>query len=158
MTIITLIHGTWARGAQWTKDTSPLANALKERIEGEVRIETFSWSGRNLHSSRRRAAVNLRRHVLITAKQYPEARHFLIAHSHGGVVALYALADAEAKASVSGVICLATPFIVRRARPFPKHTFGLLCALVAVVVFIILGNFFRDWGATGNAVTEEVLT
>jgi len=145
MTIITLIHGTWARGAQWTKDTSPLAIALKERIEGDVRIETFRWSGRNLHSSRRRAAVNLRRHVLITARQYPEARHFLIAHSHGGVVALYSLADAEAMGSVSGVICLATPFIVRRARPLPKQTFGLLCGFVAVAVFIFLGNFFREW-------------
>jgi pimeloyl-ACP methyl ester carboxylesterase len=137
MTIVTLIHGTWARGARWTEDTSPLAISLKERIHGEVQIEPFEWSGRNLHFSRRRGAAKLRAHIVSVGTKFPQDRHFLIAHSHGGTVALYALVEPELLSLVSGVICLATPFIVSRPRQYPEGTFGSFAFLFVCLAFTL---------------------
>src|SRR2546421_3776899 len=113
--IITLIHGTWARDAPWTQATSGLAKALA-KVLGSVHFERFAWSGSNSHSARCRAATDLRQHIRDCKGSYPLQDHFLIAHSHGGNVVLYALRDKTAAASVRGVICLSTPFIQCRHR------------------------------------------
>jgi hypothetical protein len=46
----------------------------------------------------------------------PTSLHFIVAHSHGGMVALYALRDQALAAKIDGLITLSTPFLVRRDR------------------------------------------
>jgi len=113
--VITLVHGTWAPDAPWTQSTSDLAQALSTALE-RVHFERFVWSGSNSHRARCRAARNLQEHISNCAGKYGQQDHFVIAHSHGGNVALYALRDKDAARSVRGTICLSTPFIHCRKR------------------------------------------
>jgi hypothetical protein len=70
--------------------------------------------------------------------QVPSAKHFIIAHSHGGNVALYA---AE-RTQVDGIVCLATPFIHAAARDesligmkaIQRGLFGMACLVIIATV------------------------
>jgi hypothetical protein len=48
--------------------------------------------------------------------QWPNARHYVVAHSHGGNVAFQALGDPVLNERIRGLVCLSTPFltVVRR--------------------------------------------
>jgi hypothetical protein len=83
---------------------------------GDIHFERFSWSGSNSHRARCRAATALRQHIRNCTNIYPQQDHFIIAHSHGGNVVLYALRDKDIADSVRGVVCLSTPFIHCRHR------------------------------------------
>lgn len=153
VTIITLVHGTWARGAEWIKDSSPLAEALKRDVQGEVRIAPFNWSGGNRHFKRRQAADDLRRVLESQVEEYPESRRFVIAHSHGGNVALYALNDPDIGEKITGTICLSTPFIHCRPRIFPEGTLLISYMILAVVFCLLLFRGVEVW----PALTSEYL-
>jgi hypothetical protein len=62
------------------------------------------------------AAVRLRADLWQAIAEFPDARHVVIAHSHGGNVALYALKDPELRSQIAGVVTLATPFFTARDR------------------------------------------
>ena len=71
-------------------------------------------------------------------EKFPKARHFVIGHSHGGNVMLYAMKDAALSDRIAGAVTLATPFItVRRRRLHPLVLFGIL--------FIVLLGFVEAW-------------
>ena len=92
----------------------------------------FEWSGANTEWERLRYAGaerdltdapagppdagTLRAHVADTKKTYPDARHVLVAHSHGGNVCLAALRNRDTRAAVHGLACLSTPFVNVRSR------------------------------------------
>jgi hypothetical protein len=76
-------------------------------------------------------------------ESYPDAAHFVIAHSHGGNLALYALHDARLQERLSGIICMNTPFISATRRDAEQLFFGL-----RVLVIIVYGV----WAASGFAV------
>jgi Alpha/beta hydrolase family len=114
--VVTLVHGTWAPEAAWTKTTSPLVEALSRSLGDGVQVEPFQWSGSNSHYARSRAATALRQHIQKCSERYFGANQFVIAHSHGGNVALYALRDPEVQRQVRGTVCLSTPFIYCRRR------------------------------------------
>ena len=143
MTIITLIHGTWARHAKWAKKDSPLVDAMESRIGGDVQIESFPWSGRNLHLVRRRAASNLQRRIRRISADNPGAKQFLIAHSHGGNVALYALTNPDVSGLVTRTICLSTPFILCRGRSFPHNTIELLGSIILLGLLFMYSGSIR---------------
>ena len=63
-----------------------------------------------------KAAVKLRADLYQAIHDYPSSKHVIIAHSHGGNVALYALKDAELRSRVSGLVTLATPFLFVESR------------------------------------------
>jgi hypothetical protein len=44
---VTLIHGTFAKGALWTKEGSPLWRDLQNRFGCSALIDRFDWSGDN---------------------------------------------------------------------------------------------------------------
>jgi hypothetical protein len=117
--VITLVHGTrvfLTRPPQWINENSPLCQCLKAKVPNCV-IQQFPWPGSNSMRSRIRAAVDLRQFLRASRSRYPSAQHFVIAHSHGGNVALHAICGTELEASIQGIICLATPFLhVRRNR------------------------------------------
>ncbi len=68
-------------------------------------MEAVNWGAGNSFAQRRDGALLLRRHLL----EHSEYEHFVIAHSHGGNVALRA-ADGD-DALFKGLICLNTPFL-----------------------------------------------
>ncbi len=116
--MITLIHGTFARNAAWTRDGSLLRKAIADRLApATVEFASFHWSGGNSHRDRIRGGLALRRFLREQVKAYPDSRRFLIAHSHGGNVALYGLRRLRPRLTVKGVACLGTPFIHCAWRP-----------------------------------------
>ena len=134
---ITLVHGTFARGAPWTQDDSRLSTALRGGLDGTVEIERCEWSGWNTAGARADGAKNLVRHLRAQGGKAVQERRFVVAHSHAGNIALYALRDAAAAALVDGVVCMSTPFFVARRRDLgPKGTENILLVLfVASFVF-----------------------
>jgi pimeloyl-ACP methyl ester carboxylesterase len=101
--VLTLIHGTWAPHAPWTLPDSPLRKALAGQLGDRIAFETLEWSGANTHRARREAAQKLRAQLADSIAANPLARHFLVAHSHGGNVALYAMADATLRQHIAGI-------------------------------------------------------
>jgi hypothetical protein len=80
----------------------------------------FVWRGflssflNNAHRYRLRGAEALRIKLLQVRQTNPGASIFVISHSHGGNVSLYAMRDEAVAQSVTGIICMATPFFVVR--------------------------------------------
>lgn len=109
--VVTLVHGTWPGAASWCQDMSPLCVALRRAFPYEILFKPFSWSGGNSLRARAKAAAGLRSHLYSAIVTWPRARHYVIAHSHGGNIALYALRDADLASRITGVVCLATPFL-----------------------------------------------
>jgi hypothetical protein len=123
--VITLVHGTWAPRAPWTRSDSELCRTLQHTLAGDAVFRAFRWSGRNSFRARRKAAGELRIHLHQSLTKWPEARHYIIGHSHGGNVMFYALRDHELGQAVHGVVCLSTPFIHARPRVLGRLT-GLI--------------------------------
>lgn len=121
--IFVLVHGTFAPSAEWAQLPSSCLRAALENEFGSqgVLFEPFVWRGlfssflNNAHRYRLRGAKVLRAKLIQLRQENPYAKIFVIAHSHGGNVALYATRDKEAANAVSGIICMATPFFVVRS-------------------------------------------
>jgi hypothetical protein len=122
--VITLVHGTFAINAEWTRPGSRLREVVQDRLGGptNVQFHVFRWGGllgswiNNGHRYRIQAGDQLRSDLLRTLEGNRNAKHFIIAHSHGGNVALYALRDLRLQKAIRGVVCLATPFVHCEAR------------------------------------------
>ena len=113
-----LIHGTFAPGAIWTHRDSPLIQKLQGHFAGiRVMFQPFDWPGlfggrfNNSHFYRYAASRALLGLLDRLHGTFPRARVFLVAHSHGGNVALYAANATESTGVVHGIICMGTPFI-----------------------------------------------
>lgn len=133
--VVTFVHGTFARKASWIRGDSELSRALGEKLR--VKPLVFQWSGLNSSRARLQAAGQLRDHLRELLEKHRTARHYVIAHSHGGNVALYALQDEDLKKRISGVVCLSTPFLHVRERALPISTEGFpVVAAIAVIVWI----------------------
>lgn len=100
--MVTLLHGTWARNAPWTQTGSPLRTCLEQ---AGYRVEVANWGAGISFAERSDGAFLLRRHLL----EHPEYEHVVIAHSHGGNVALRAIDGDDTL--IKGLICLNTPFL-----------------------------------------------
>src|SRR5688500_13898345 len=138
--VITLVHGTWSRHKGWTAAGSLLRRELELGLP-KVATRAFPWSGANTHAARIRAGAGLARFIRAGHARYPAARHFVIAHSHGGNVAMYAMRDPAARAALSGIVTLATPFMHARPRRFHRSLTAaaiLLLGAPLVVVFALL--------------------
>jgi hypothetical protein len=134
--LVTLVHGTFAPNAPWTAAGSSLFEATRRALGDAAQIDAFVWSGANSHAVRRQAGQSLAAFLARRAAAAPGRRHLLIAHSHGGNVALYALKLQPALApTVAGIVTMATPFITVRRRQI-HAAIRLLSWLVPPAVFI----------------------
>ena len=110
--IFTLVHGTFSKGAPWVKndhDPTLFRTRLRVALEAEFDVQyddTFDWGHDsflrpwdNTLSARKSGAKKLIDH-LTTAVNGDEARRYLVAHSHGGNIALQALKDETARQKV----------------------------------------------------------
>jgi hypothetical protein len=134
--VVTLVHGTFARSAGWTKPSSALCTALKERLPGEVSFESFAWSGANSHRDRLEAGERLNRQLKSQLAQAPGASHAVVGHSHGGNVALYTAKQAGLDGELASIICLNTPFVCVT----PRSVASLLYfSFLLLVGFLLIG-------------------
>jgi hypothetical protein len=160
--LVTLVHGTFARNAPWTHDDSKLCTGLRAAFGGGVCFRRFPWSGRNSASDRAEASEALAKQIADDVCQYPSARQFVIAHSHGGNFALSAVANAGLVDRIAGVVCLATPFLVSRKRDLGKDPLAFAVGMVLIVVFaaILIVNAVVDplgWASEWKTTAKAVL-
>ena len=87
-----LIHGTFARVLPWYKKGGSGYEALSQALTAKNQpflIHPFSWTGYNNHQARTKAAQELQELLQqLSANKYHTIH--IIAHSHGGTVALLA--------------------------------------------------------------------
>src|ERR1700730_15831249 len=98
--LITLVHGTRGRGIFscppregrppfWFEDGSPFLARLSAGIADiPHRIKPLLWSGANSIFERDRTAQLLGEYLAAEHAQHPLASQLIIAHSHGGNIAL----------------------------------------------------------------------
>ena len=159
--VVTLVHGTWAPDADWTREKSPLRKLLQEQFGDDVHVNPFTWSGANDYGGRLAAGKELRQCLGELTNTYTTAKHVIVAHSHGGNVALYALNDEKTASKISGLVTLATPFLVCKPKRFAlslgiliySAVFGsALLFLSSVVVPLVLRGL--DYAHTLNGWRE----
>ena len=85
-----------------------------------VSFREFAWSGANTHAARLEVGDHPAQYLCDGHALDPDARHFVVAHRHGGNVALYAMRDAAARAVAAGSS--------RSARPSSRHEHAI-CAV-----------------------------
>jgi hypothetical protein len=139
--VITTVHGTWARNASWVLPDSRLGLWLRLQLQ-PAHIAPFRWSGRNSVKAREEASLALQDHLRAYRARYPNARHAVVAHSHGGNVALAALADRELASGTLGVVTLGTPFLsARTVSPEPLLTYAdaIVASIFSGVAIYALG-------------------
>lgn len=114
MLYIVLIHGTRAKNAPWTRQGSPLRHWLQNYFSGDLEFLAYQWSGKNNFHSRAVASdelVNLLRKLILSDST---AKFFMVAHSHGGNVALQIGKYQDISERIVGLVCLATPVLIAR--------------------------------------------
>jgi hypothetical protein len=143
--LITLVHGTWPRGLFprlsrfkkrvwelmrrqpsgppppfWFEEGSPFLARLSTEL-GDIfhKITPLPWSGANSIFVRDKTAHRLTEHLSAEHAEHPQATQLIIAHSHGGNIALRALhllhqPDGSRLCHADG----ADPLVVTLAAPF----------------------------------------
>ena len=143
--VITLIHGTFDRDAAWTHE-GPLCDALAgEDLPGATHFSRFCWSGRNSHTARIAAGEALAEHLGRLTEQYPDARHHLIGHSHGGNIMMYAMKQTDLAERVTALVTLATPFLSLHRHRLPVGVFNSVIILLILVAGEIALNLSDLW-------------
>jgi hypothetical protein len=109
-------------------------------VPGLRGIDVFEWGGRNSARDRSIAADKLQDHIKSARVREPDSRHYIIAHSHGGNVALEAFAYNH---NIDGIACLATPFIA--FRPVDLIDEVREEAIAPIVSWALMGGVLLAW-------------
>src|SRR5215813_1201657 len=155
---IILVHGTWGRGffpkrrevslyppnkRYWFEEGSQFCAGLDAALKSaslDWPIRAFLWSGANSVQVRDSAAQELSGQLRKDLQEDPDARAVIIAHSHGGNVALRALQHLDSMAGRIRVVTLATPFLRVFARRSLQLSFWVkLFMLGALFILLIAG-------------------
>jgi hypothetical protein len=153
--LITLVHGTWPRGffpkrqrqnqrPLWFEEGSPFMARLSTEL-GDIRhkVTPLLWSGANSIFVRDKTAQVLAEHLSAEHAEHPQATQLIIAHSHGGNIALRALHLLRqrhasrlygAESSNPLVATLATPFIEVHRADFSSRTFFIRQAVLLSII------------------------
>ncbi len=135
---LVLVHGTFAARATWVESDSPLVQAIARRLGKPACVLSFRWSGRNSHVARLKAADSLKGALRQLSQAHRGVRIYVIAHSHGGNVALYALRDPQLQSSVGGLVILGTPLISCSRRDIGSIVYVL--RVIPWLLFLALGT------------------
>jgi hypothetical protein len=156
--LITLLHGTWGRGffpRLRTQDQRPLwfetKSPFRRRLSAELtdiphEINQLLWSGSNSIFERDKAAHALATHLIAEQIKKPQATQIVVAHSHGGNIALRALEYLKNHgASHPLIVTLATPFIeIHPTRFDDKASFIRLALVSSLFVLLMFGILFLN--------------
>lgn len=109
--VVFLVHGSFDGVSDWDRlipDKVTFASELQSAF-GDVKCEIVpsTWSGLLEHQDRIKAASALAKQI--DSPEYRGHQVFVVAHSHGGNIALAACG--RVKRQVDAVVCLATPHI-----------------------------------------------
>lgn len=118
--LVIFVHGTFARDAKWTHNNALFAQHLRSHFpadDPELSIQQFSWSGRNSHVARLRAAKALAQKVEHARNIENHDRIIVVSHSHGGNVALFAQNFLNEDQQIDGLVTMGTPFLEVSLRP-----------------------------------------
>ena len=110
--VVILVHGTWGQQSTWTfPEKSLLVSALESRLAFDVEYRRFCWSGANRTGARMEAAARLA--AMVRSELADQDRIiFVLAHSHGGNIAVRAIGDlSDAEQRNVRAILMATPFL-----------------------------------------------
>jgi pimeloyl-ACP methyl ester carboxylesterase len=153
-TIVHLIHGTWARGFRatakaedlpvWTREDSCFRKHLKKNSSIPLECKEFIWSGKNSFDARAAAAIDFKKYLELEIEQRPDEKHIVISHSHGGTVAMHALAALELpaqKCPIEHAIFLSTPFTYLTERKKFAVTNALGCLAAGIVLMFFTDRF-----------------
>jgi hypothetical protein len=152
--LITLVHGTWGRGffprrqrqnrrPLWFEDESPFLARLSTEFGGiPHKITPLLWSGANSIFVRDKTAHVLAEHLSAEHAEHPQATQLVIAHSHGGNIALRAFhhfkqRDASPSCADSQnplVVTLATPFVEVHPADFGTRPYYVRLAVVLAII------------------------
>jgi hypothetical protein len=141
--LITVVHGTWPRGLFpkivrfkhwvrelmrrkrlgplhfWFEEGSPFLDRLSAELDDiPHKIRPLLWSGANSIFVRDKTAHILAEHLSTEHAAHPEATQLIIAHSHGGNIALRALYRLQKREAWSDSTDTANPLVVTLATPF----------------------------------------
>jgi len=182
--LITVVHGTWPRGLfpkiarfkQWVRwlmrrkrlgpppfwfeEGSPfLARLSTEPRDIPHKIKALPWCGANSIFIRDKIAVELAEDLSAEHAEHPQATQLIIAHSHGGNIALRALHHLKehsvAQAANPLIVALATPFIEVQHADFGSAP-SLVRAAVGLAlwtpVWVLTQAFFPlNWNEFGKS-------
>jgi pimeloyl-ACP methyl ester carboxylesterase len=109
--VFILIHGTWGAECSWHAPKGDFFDALEATVsEKNSVVVSFRWSGGCGHESRVKAAENLMKLIKTYDVDMPI---FIIAHSHGGTVAVLAshllAQEVDNKHHIRALFTLGTP-------------------------------------------------
>ena len=139
--IIHAVHGTWPYGsptwqgrrrtsADWTGAERPWfepgsAFATTVMQDRSLTWVPFEWSGDNSFTARQEAIDAFHACLCTSLAASGAAPHAIVAHSHGGTVALAAVARlrAEQQARIAGIVTMGTPFATLKYAT--SSTFGV---------------------------------
>lgn len=163
-----LIHGTFARGADWTtEDADPkqFRGRLRAELGAErLRFEVFEWGHLGTRWRRLRdnrddcriaGGIQLRERLLALPDATIERPRYLVAHSHGGNVACYALRDPEVRSKVSGIVCIATPFLLYERSPIGQ---GLMLFAGVILILVAIDRSSIAWWCFTGVYLAVVMT
>jgi hypothetical protein len=166
--LITLVHGTWPRGffprivrfkqrvrelmrrqrrnppPFWFEEGSPFSARLGTEL-GDIphKITPLLWSGANSIYVRDKTARILAKHLSAEHAEHPQATQLVIAHSHGGNIALRALhhlhqRDASQSCGAESanplVVTLATPFVEVHHADFGERPNAIRAAVIIAIM------------------------
>lgn len=154
--IIVLVHGTWARHAPWTLPKSRLRASLSRVFGANVLFERHPWSGANRFGARSRAAAALKERIRLLRTRHPTVPIAIVAHSHGGNIALSAVSQLL-EGSVRAVVCLSTPFLIAEPRGLQEIGRFASWSVPSVICFVVLQLAFHTPGTQLTYVTHPVV-
>jgi hypothetical protein len=152
--VVVLVHGTFANDAAWTKLGSALRTSL-ERAVTVVHMEPFEWGGANRDSGRLAGGHSLATRLADLRVAHPNARQCLVAHSHGGNVALYSLKELLRRdvPRPEALVTFGTPFISFQRR-FLQGSYGVVSIalpLAAVIGSALTAFVIAPWALSAFA-------
>jgi hypothetical protein len=164
--IIILIHGTKAfpplmKRTTWTEPKSKCWSSLSSELAGRnILVYPLGWSGWNSFASRRKAQEALGVLTKKIKEVYPSSKQVIIGHSHGGSIALGALADKAVAVRISSVACLATPVLISEKED-PSDLYlpvlRTLCVLLIFASFMLSTIFFGDVNLPSSSYWANII-
>jgi pimeloyl-ACP methyl ester carboxylesterase len=162
---VILIHGSFARDAEWIQQDAPLSRRLRDALDEDAATTTispFNWSGHNSFKARIDATAKLQALIRRIVATEANARIYLVGHSHGGNIAMHAAVDADIARSIDGIVCLATPVIhstlIATSRDDSGRAIRLWTTMAALVpVGLIADRIALDTAATWTHVDRAWL-
>jgi hypothetical protein len=165
---IVLVHGTWGRGlfrlqpiAPWCQEGSSfrrgLLNSLQQSMPNvHISVSPFNWSGANSILERAKASQEL---VSFLGNIKRAETVLIIAHSHGGNVAIRAVGKLDDPSRV--YLCtLATPFfrLFESGREYPMSDHVIRILSVASLGFV-MSNLYQEFlsGSSKAATVASLL-